>query len=178
MEEIACTEGIDKDKVLACAASAKQHCTHPLARAILKAAHYAKIMVKGAKNAFRETGLGVRAMVVGRLVEVCSVMAGGNTAAFPNSCAPGAITVKWPQTCMFFAGEKGQEQTVTPFCDPFLAQPVSRPIELNSEVLAKAADRLLYVDGCREIRKTIFSARRYSRRVRHPRRERVSAGQN
>jgi Zn2+/Cd2+-exporting ATPase len=54
VEEIACTEGVDKDEVLACAASAEQHCTHPLARAILKAAHYARIVVRGAENAFHD----------------------------------------------------------------------------------------------------------------------------
>lgn len=84
VEEIACTEGVDKDEVLACAASAEQHCTHPLARAVLKAAHYARIVVRGAENAFHEIGLGVRAMVDGSLVEVGSVMAGGNTTAFPE----------------------------------------------------------------------------------------------
>lgn len=81
VEEIACTEGVDKDEVLASAASAEQHCTHPLARAILKAAHYAKIVVRGTENAVHEIGLGVRAMVDGSLVEVGSVMAGGNTTA-------------------------------------------------------------------------------------------------
>jgi Cd2+/Zn2+-exporting ATPase len=84
VEEIACTEGIEKEEVLSCAASAEQHCTHPLARAILKAAHYAKIVVKGAENAFHEIGLGVRAMVDGSLVEVGSVAASDNTAAFPK----------------------------------------------------------------------------------------------
>jgi len=44
-----------------------------LARAILKAAHYAKIAVSGAENAFHEIGLGVRAMVDGVLIEVGSV---------------------------------------------------------------------------------------------------------
>jgi Cd2+/Zn2+-exporting ATPase len=84
VEEIACTEGIEKEEVLSCAASAEQHCTHPLARAILKAAHYAKIAVRGAENAFHEIGLGVRAMVDGSLVEVGSVAASDNTAAFPK----------------------------------------------------------------------------------------------
>jgi Cd2+/Zn2+-exporting ATPase len=83
VEEIACTEGVDKEEVLSCAASAEQHCTHPLARAILKAAHYAKIVVRGAENAFHEIGLGVRAMVDGSLIEVGSVSSGENTAAFP-----------------------------------------------------------------------------------------------
>jgi Zn2+/Cd2+-exporting ATPase len=84
VEEIACTEGVDEQEVLACAASAEQHCTHPLARAILKAAHYAKIVVQGAENAFHEIGLGVRAIVNGTLVEVGSITAGGDTAAFPE----------------------------------------------------------------------------------------------
>jgi Cd2+/Zn2+-exporting ATPase len=82
VEEIACTEGIDKEEVLSCAASAEQHCTHPLARAILKAAHYAKVVVRGAENAFHEIGLGVRAMVDGTLVEVASVSAGEKSALF------------------------------------------------------------------------------------------------
>lgn len=84
VEEIACGEGIDKNEVLACAASAEQHCTHPLARAILNAARYAKVAVLGAENAFHEIGLGVRAMVAGSLVEVGSFPAGSNTVAFPR----------------------------------------------------------------------------------------------
>ncbi len=84
VEEIACTEGIDKEEVLSCAASAEQHCTHPLARAILKAAHYAKVVVRDAENAFHEIGLGVRAMVEGSLVEVGSFSASENTAFFPR----------------------------------------------------------------------------------------------
>ena len=82
VEEIACTEGIDKEEVLSCAASAEQHCTHPLARAILKAAHYAKVAVCEAEYAFHEIGLGVRAMVDGSLIEVGSVSANENTAVF------------------------------------------------------------------------------------------------
>ena len=84
VSEIACTEGIDKDEVLACAASAEQHCTHPLARAVIKAAHYARVVVRGAENAFHEIGLGVRAMVEGSLVEVGSFSADDNPAVFPG----------------------------------------------------------------------------------------------
>ena len=84
VEEIACTYGIDEEEVLACAASAEQHCTHPLARAIVKAAHYARIALKGAENAFHEIGSGVRAMVEGRTVEVGSFVAGKETTAFPD----------------------------------------------------------------------------------------------
>jgi Cd2+/Zn2+-exporting ATPase len=83
VEEIACTEGIGKEEVLSCAASAEQHCTHPLARAILKAAHYTKIVVRGAENAFHEIGLGVRAIVDGTLVEVGGISTSGQTAALP-----------------------------------------------------------------------------------------------
>lgn len=84
VEEIACTEGIEKEEVLSCAASAEQHCTHPLARAILKAAHYAKVVVRGAENAFHEIGLGVSAMVDGVLVEVGSISANENSTTFPR----------------------------------------------------------------------------------------------
>ncbi len=83
VEEISCAEGVDRDEVLSCAASAEQHCTHPLAKAIIKAAHYAKIVVRGAESAFHEIGLGVRAMVDGSLVEVGSVSVGGGSAVFP-----------------------------------------------------------------------------------------------
>ncbi|NNG02022.1 MAG: cation-translocating P-type ATPase, partial [Desulfobacteraceae bacterium] len=85
VEEIACMEGIDGDALLACAASAEQNCTHPLARAILKAANYAKVVIRSAENAFHEIGTGVRAMVDGALVEVGSVAAGKSTAAFPEN---------------------------------------------------------------------------------------------
>ncbi|UCD33514.1 MAG: cation-translocating P-type ATPase, partial [Desulfobacterales bacterium] len=84
VEEIACTEGIEKEEVLSCAASAEQHCTHPLARAILQAAHYAKVVVRGAENAFHEIGLGVSAMVDGALVEVGSVSASEKSASFSS----------------------------------------------------------------------------------------------
>jgi Cd2+/Zn2+-exporting ATPase len=83
VSEITCTEGVDRQEVLSCAASAEQHCTHPLARAILKAAEYAKIVVKGAENAFHEIGLGVRAMVDGALIEVGSASAADPAVSFP-----------------------------------------------------------------------------------------------
>ncbi len=84
VEEIACNEGIAKEEVLSCAASAEQHCTHPLARAILKAAYYAKVVVRGAENAFHEIGLGVRAMVDGSMIEVGSASAAESIATFPR----------------------------------------------------------------------------------------------
>ncbi|PID73139.1 MAG: copper-translocating P-type ATPase [Desulfobacterales bacterium] len=83
VEEIRCMPGVEEAELLACAAGAEQNCTHPLARAILKAAHYARVAVRGAENAFHEIGLGVRAMVDGSLVEVGSVYAGREAAALP-----------------------------------------------------------------------------------------------
>lgn len=45
-----------------------------------------------------------------------------------------------------------------PFLYPLVAKSewFSRPIGLNREVLAGSAERLVYVDGCREIRKNFF----------------------
>ena len=92
--EIACSEGIGEQELLACAAGAEQNCTHPLARAILKAAHYARVVVHGAENAFHEIGLGVRAMVDGSLIEVGSPSAGGHAAILPANlqrCLDGSM---------------------------------------------------------------------------------------
>jgi len=84
VEEIACAEGIDTDEVLSCAASAEQHCTHPLARAVLTAAHSANVTVREADNSFHEIGLGVSARIDGALVEVGSISANKNRTAFPG----------------------------------------------------------------------------------------------
>ena len=82
--EIACANDLTREEILASAASAEQHCTHPLARAILHAAHYARVAIQGAENAYHEIGLGVRAMVSGTLVEVGSSTTVDNTAALPG----------------------------------------------------------------------------------------------
>lgn len=83
VEEIACMEGFEETDLLSCAASAEQNCSHPLARAIIKAAHYARVVVRGAEDEFHDIGFGVRAVVEGSLVEVGSIVAGGSIAAFP-----------------------------------------------------------------------------------------------
>lgn len=82
--EITCSEGHTREEVLSCAASAEQHCMHPLARAIIKAAQYAQVAVNGAQDAFHEIGLGVRAMVDGSMVEVANASAYAGTAAMPR----------------------------------------------------------------------------------------------
>jgi len=83
VEEIACIPGVEKEELLSCAASAEQNCTHPLARAVLKAAHYARVVIQKADNAFHEIGLGVRATVNGSLVEVGSAAVGGSEVVMP-----------------------------------------------------------------------------------------------
>lgn len=95
VEEIAGAQGIGADEVLSYAASAEQHCTHPLAMAILTAAHSANVTVREADNSFHEIGLGVSARVDGVLVEVGSVSANENRTAFPShlqACIDAAIS--------------------------------------------------------------------------------------
>jgi Cd2+/Zn2+-exporting ATPase len=84
VEEVACMDGFEETDLLSCAASAEQNCSHPLARAILNAAEYARVVIRRAEDEFHEIGLGVKAMVEGSLVEVGSVGAGEHLAAFPD----------------------------------------------------------------------------------------------
>ena len=83
VEEIAAAEGVDKSLVLERAASVEQNSTHPLARAVQKAASDAKIRIVAAEDMTTEIGLGVRARVNGRHVEVGSVYLGGGSVAIP-----------------------------------------------------------------------------------------------
>jgi Cd2+/Zn2+-exporting ATPase len=82
VDEIVSAEGIDVREVLSCAASVEQNSTHPLARAVLKAAHYAKVTIRRAEDMVTEIGLGVRAQVDGTLVEVGSSCMGGDGTVF------------------------------------------------------------------------------------------------
>lgn len=83
VDSIVTADGVSRDDVLAKAASVEQHSTHPLARAVLKAAHYARVTVQHAEDMFTEIGLGVRAQVGGRLVEVGSAYLGGGSMEVP-----------------------------------------------------------------------------------------------
>lgn len=83
VDAIVTVDGVTQDDVLAKAASVEQHSTHPLARAVLKAAHYARVTVQHAEDMFTEIGLGVRAHVGGRLVEVGSAYIGGGSMHVP-----------------------------------------------------------------------------------------------
>jgi Cd2+/Zn2+-exporting ATPase len=84
VDEIATVQGVDKKEVLARAACVEQNSTHPLARAVLKAAHYAEVVICHAEEMFTEIGLGVRAHVEGKLIEVGSAYIGGGSMKVPD----------------------------------------------------------------------------------------------
>ncbi|OGR16677.1 MAG: copper-translocating P-type ATPase [Desulfobacterales bacterium GWB2_56_26] len=83
VDEIVPTEGIAGDELLRHAASVECNSTHPLARAVIQAAHYAKITINAARDLFTEIGLGVRGSVDGNLVEVGSVYLNGGLGGVP-----------------------------------------------------------------------------------------------
>lgn len=80
VSEIIPVRGVDAERVLALAACVEQNSTHPLARAILKAAHYARVTLGRAEDMCTRIGVGVRGRVEGRWVEVGSAcLAGART---------------------------------------------------------------------------------------------------
>jgi Cd2+/Zn2+-exporting ATPase len=83
VDEVTACGTVTREEMLACAASAEQSCAHPLARAVLKAAHYAKVTVRKAEQVLAEIGLGVTALVDGARVEVGSAELAGGAAALP-----------------------------------------------------------------------------------------------
>ncbi len=83
VERVLPMEGVEADFVLARAASVEQDSTHPLARAVLKAARYAQVTIHRAEHVFTQIGLGVRAWVEGAQVEVGSAYLGGGTLSLP-----------------------------------------------------------------------------------------------
>ncbi len=83
VEDIVPSEGIERDDLLGHAASVECNSTHPLARAVIQAAHYARITIDAARDLFAEIGLGVRGSVNGNLVEVGSVYLNGGLGGVP-----------------------------------------------------------------------------------------------
>lgn len=83
VEEVVPEAGCSREELIACAAGAEQNCTHPLARAVLKAAHYAKVTVRKAEDVLSEIGLGVRAVLDGHVIEVGSAYLGSGESALP-----------------------------------------------------------------------------------------------
>lgn len=94
VDEIITTEGVVSADLLRQAASVECNSTHPLARAVIQAAHYAKITVNAARDLFTEIGLGVRGNVDGSLVEVGSVYLYGGLNIVPESLQPRLLAVK------------------------------------------------------------------------------------
>jgi Cd2+/Zn2+-exporting ATPase len=70
MSEVTAVEGLSERDILTLAACVEQHSTHPLARAVLTAAADEGIGLCPVEEGFTEVGVGVRARVAGRLVEV------------------------------------------------------------------------------------------------------------
>jgi Zn2+/Cd2+-exporting ATPase len=85
VDEIVPIEGVAGDYLLRQAAGVECNSTHPLARAVIQAALYAKITVHAARDLFTEIGLGVRGDVDGTLVEVGSVYLYGGLGGVPAS---------------------------------------------------------------------------------------------
>lgn len=81
VEEIVAAEGVAGNDLLHHAAAVECNSTHPLARAVLQAAHYARLSVVAASDLFTEIGSGVRGSVAGRLIEVGSVDLHGGVGA-------------------------------------------------------------------------------------------------
>jgi Zn2+/Cd2+-exporting ATPase len=94
VDEIVSVFGISADELLRQAANVECHSTHPLARAVIQAAHYAKISFTAARDLCTEIGLGVRGRVDGSLVEVGSVYLYGGIATAPQALQPGLEAVK------------------------------------------------------------------------------------
>lgn len=84
VEEVVPGESFTSREVVSCAASVEQNCSHPLAKAVMKAAYYAKISVSRAEQMLVEIGLGVRAMVDGSMIEVGNADLGGGEAAMQS----------------------------------------------------------------------------------------------
>jgi Cd2+/Zn2+-exporting ATPase len=85
VDEIFTTEGYDADYVLQQAACVEQNSTHPLARAVLKAAYYARVTLGVAENLMTEIGLGVKGCVGDRSIEVGSAYMAGGAIAIPQN---------------------------------------------------------------------------------------------
>jgi len=84
VDEIIPADGFEGKFVLEQAACVEKNSTHPLARAVLKAAYYAKVAVQAAENLMTTIGLGVKGCVAGCTVGVGSVHMGGGEFSLPS----------------------------------------------------------------------------------------------
>jgi Zn2+/Cd2+-exporting ATPase len=85
VEEIIPVGDVAGEEVLRQAANVECNSTHPLARAVIQAAQYARLSFSAARNLFTDIGLGVRGQVDGRLIEVGSVYLHGGLLTAPES---------------------------------------------------------------------------------------------
>jgi len=83
VEQVVPATGFEPSYVLQQAACVEQDSTHPLARAVLKAACYARITVQAAEDLMTVIGLGIKGCVAGCMVEVGSAYFGVNGFSLP-----------------------------------------------------------------------------------------------
>jgi Cd2+/Zn2+-exporting ATPase len=83
VNEVVSAEGVDTKDVLRLAACVEGNSTHPLARAVLKAAHYARVCVGHAEEMCTKIGVGVRGRVEGSWIEVGNACIGGTAVNMP-----------------------------------------------------------------------------------------------
>lgn len=84
VEDIRADAGCTPEEVLSCAACVEKDVSHPLARAVLKAAQYARVTVYKATEVVAEVGRGVRAVVQGRHIEVGGASLDARAHALPD----------------------------------------------------------------------------------------------
>jgi Cd2+/Zn2+-exporting ATPase len=94
VNEVVAVQGVAPHEVLTLAACAEQNNTHPLARAVLKAAHYARVTIHQAEEMFNRIGFGVEARVRGSLVEVGSGCIAGGAMSIPVELSESLESIK------------------------------------------------------------------------------------
>lgn len=94
VDKIISSPGFNTGYILQQAACVEQNSTHPLAKAVLKAAYYAKVSIQAAENIFTEIGLGVRGTVEGKTVEVGSTYLCGGTLAMSHPLRKSLDSIK------------------------------------------------------------------------------------
>ena len=80
VDKIISATGVDDREILTLAASVEKNSTHPFARAVLKAAHYARVTLIKAEEVYTTIGLGVQAWVGGKQIQIGSAYIGGESA--------------------------------------------------------------------------------------------------
>lgn len=127
VDEIYGVAGIEPSEVLARAACVEQNSTHPLAKAVLRAAHYAKINICPVEEMVTEIGRGVRAKVQGRLVEVGSAcLTGGD---IPEILCSNLENIKENGTTPLLVYEEGRALGVISVADHI--RPTARQMVQN-----------------------------------------------